>query len=212
MSKLVKATLIILMSLIFTISLVPTKPALAADVEAADVEAAKVEPRAVTSLQSGKVYKIRNKDTGKFLNVNYGIDANGTNVNQFTEDGSIEQKWRAVQNSDGSWKLYTMCSSNGYNRVLDVYRNSDGNYGTGSNIDIWAPNDPEVQNWTLAYQSHTGAFLIWLTSSDYRVLVASYGSGNGGGSGTSSTSEGNVFLHNGAYNPNVHMYWEFIEV
>lgn len=211
MSKLVKATLIILMSLIFTISLVPTKPALAADVEAADVEAAKVEPRAVTSLQSGKVYKIRNKDTGKFLNVNYGIDANGTNVNQFTEDGSIEQKWRAVQNSDGSWKLYTMCSSNGYNRVLDVYRNSDGNYGTGSNIDIWAPNDPEVQNWTLAYQNN-GAFLIWLTSSDYRVLVASYGSGNGGGSGTSSTSEGNVFLHNGAYNPNVHVYWEFIEV
>ncbi len=211
MSKLVKATLIILMSLIFTISLVPTKPALAADVEAADVEAAKVEPRAVTSLQSGKVYKIRNKDTGKFLNVNYGTDANGTNVNQFTEDGSIEQKWRAVQNSDGSWKLYTMCSSNGYNRVLDVYRNSDGNYGTGSNIDIWAPNDPEVQNWTLAYQNN-GAFLIWLTSSDYRVLVASYGSGNGGGSGTSSTSEGNVFLHNGAYNPNVHVYWEFIEV
>ena len=206
MSKLVKATLIILMSLIFTISLVPTKPALAAD-----VEAAKVEPRAVTSLQSGKVYKIRNKDTGKFLNVNYGTDANGTNVNQFTEDGSIEQKWRAVQNSDGSWKLYTMCSSNGYNRVLDVYRNSDGNYGTGSNIDIWAPNDPEVQNWTLAYQNN-GAFLIWLTSSDYRVLVASYGSGNGGGSGTSSTSEGNVFLHNGAYNPNVHVYWEFIEV
>lgn len=211
MSKLVKATLIILMSLIFTISLVPTKPALAADVEAADVEAAKVEPRAVTSLQSGKVYKIRNKDTGKFLNVNYETDANGTNVNQFTEDGSIEQKWRAVQNSDGSWKLYTMCSSNGYNRVLDVYRNSDGNYGTGSNIDIWAPNDPEVQNWTLAYQNN-GAFLIWLTSSDYRVLVASYGSGNGGGSGTSSTSEGNVFLHNGAYNPNVHVYWEFIEV
>lgn len=204
MSKLVKSTLIILMSLIMTISFIPTKPALAAN----------VEPRAVTSLQSGKVYKIRNKETGKYLNVNYGTDANGTNVTQFTGDGSIEQKWKAVQNSNGTWKFYAMCSSNGTNRVLDVMRtggSANGSISTGNNIDIWSPNDPEAQNWTLAYQNN-GAFIIWLAVSDYSMMIASYGTGNGSGSGTSSTSNGNVILGDGQYNPNRHPYWEFIEV
>lgn len=204
MSKLLKSTLIILMSLIFTISFIPTKPALAANAES----------RAVTSVQSGKVYRIRNKETGKYLNVNYGTDANGTNVTQFTGDGSIEQKWKAVRNSNGTWKFYAMCSSNGTNRVLDVIRDNgsaSGSITSGNNIDIWAPNDPEAQSWTLAYQNN-GAFIIWLASSDYSMMIASYGTGNGSGAGTSSTSNGNVILGDGQYNPNRHPYWEFIEV
>lgn len=204
MSKLVKSTLIILMSLLLTISFIPAKPALAAS----------VEPYAVTSLQSGKVYKIRNKETGKYLNVNYGTDANGTNVTQFTGDGSIEQKWKAVQNSNGTWKFYAMCSSNGTNRVLDVIRDngsSSGNISSGNNIDIWAPNDATAQNWTLAYQNN-GAFFIWLAASNYSLLIVSYGTGNGSGAGKSSTSNGNVFLSDGQYNSNRHPYWEFIEV
>lgn len=204
MSKLVKSTLIILMSLLLTISFIPAKPALAASVES----------RAVTSLQSGKVYRIRNKETGKYLNVNYGTDANGTNVTQFTGDGSIEQKWKAVQNSNGTWKFYAMCSSNGTNRVLDVIRDngsSSGNISSGNNIDIWAPNDATAQNWTLAYQNN-GAFLIWLAASDYSMLIVSYGTGNGSGDGKSSTSNGNVFLSDAQYNSNRHPYWEFIEV
>lgn len=206
MSKLVKSTLIILIGLVLIISFIPTKPILAVN----------IEQRAVTTLQNNTVYKIRNKETGKYLNVNYGTDANGTNVTQFTGDGSIEQKWKAVKNSDGSWKFYAMCSSNGNNRVLDVLRdNGSASQGIsyGNNIDIWAPNDAEAQNWIVVYQPAYGAFYIWLAVSDYNMLVASYGTGNGSGSGTSNTSNGNVFITD-IYNlnENQHFLWEFIEV
>ena len=35
-------------------------------------------------LVSGAVYYIKNKYSGKYLNVNFGTDANGTNVNQWS--------------------------------------------------------------------------------------------------------------------------------
>lgn len=41
-------------------------------------------------------YNLANKNSGKYLNVNYGTDANGTNVTQYTNDGSIEQKFAVV--------------------------------------------------------------------------------------------------------------------
>ena len=48
---------------------------------------------------------------------------NGTNVIQWTNDGSIEQKFRLVYNSRDSYKLHAMCSSKGSNRVVDIYKN-----------------------------------------------------------------------------------------
>lgn len=38
------------------------------------------------------VYRIRNAGSGKYLNLHYGVDANSTNVYQWTYDGSTEQK------------------------------------------------------------------------------------------------------------------------
>ena len=35
-----------------------------------------------SGLVSGGIYNIRNMDSGKYLNVHYGVDANGTNVYQ----------------------------------------------------------------------------------------------------------------------------------
>ena len=219
MSKLVKSTFILMTILALIISFMPINHVSAnaenvTDVENTSDDANDTGVKGVSSLQNNKVYKIKNVATGKYLNVNYGTDANGTNVTQFTGDGSIEQKWKAVY-SNGSWKFYAMCSSNGTNRVLDVLRDNgsaSGGISTGNNIDIWAPNDADAQSWTVSYQNN-GSFIIYLTVSDYSMMVCSYGSGNGSGSGTSSTSNGNVFIGSiYSYDSNIHPYWEFIEV
>lgn len=142
-----------------------------------------------SGLTNGSVYNLTNKASGKSLNVNYASDANGTNVNQYTKDGSTEQFFKLVYNaSSDSYKLYAMCSSSGGNRVIDVYRPIQ----VGSNVDIWTPNDDEAQNLIIINRGN-GYYSIHLSYNTNLALTA-YGTGNGGGSGTTSTSTGNVFM------------------
>ena len=61
---------------------------------------------------SGGIYNIRNIDSGKYLNVHYGVDANGTNVYQWSYDGSTEQKFKVVYfSSTDSYKIYAICQA-----------------------------------------------------------------------------------------------------
>lgn len=170
-----------------------------------------------SSLVSGAVYYIKNKNSGKYLNVNFGTDANGTNVNQWAFDGSIEQKWKVVQNENGTWKIYAMCSSNGTNRVLDALRTGGSASGTiqhGNNIDIWSPNDSEAQNWILWSPERDGYYYIALASASDPLVVTAYGTLNGSGAGTTSTSAGNVYLSRttGESSKINSQFWEFIRV
>ena len=99
--------------------------------------------RAQTSgIVNGGIYRIKNVASGKYMNVDYGIDANGTNIYQWTGDGSVEQKFRVVYSSStDSYMFYAMCSSNGTNRVLDVTRGSNPLI-SGQNIKLYDPTDP----------------------------------------------------------------------
>lgn len=144
-----------------------------------------------SGLISDSVYNITNKASGKSLNVNYGADTNGTNINQYTKDGSIEQFFKLVYNSSrDAYKLYAMCSSNGSNRVLDIYRPIQD----GANVDIWTPNDNDAQDLIIINRGN-GYYSIHLKYNS-NLALTSYGTGNGGGSGTTSTSPGNVFVTN----------------
>lgn len=145
------------------------------------------------------VYNIINRNSGKYLNVNYGTDANGTNVNQYTGDGSPEQKftlhwWKG----DGIYKIYPLCSDS---RALDVYRPLQNN----SNVDIWEDNDDDAQLWKIEKLSN-GYYVIRLAYNTSLALTA-YGTANGGGSGTSSTSAGNVFVS--TYTGAANQQWSF---
>ena len=142
-----------------------------------------------SGLTNGSIYNLTNKASGKSLNVNYGSDTNGTNVNQYTKDGSTEQFFKLVYNSSrDSYKLYAMCSSNGGNRVVDVYRPIQA----GANVDIWTPDDNDAQDLIITNRGN-GYYSIHLRYNT-NLALTSYGTGNGGGSGTTSTSTGNVFV------------------
>ena len=158
------------------------------------VEAMTRSENAVMSMLEPGIYLIKNKASGKYLNVNLGTDANGTNVIQWSYDGSIEQKWKVVE-VNGKYKLYAMCSSNGNNRVLDVLRENGSASGAikpGCNVDIWEPNDPDAQTWSIYEVYRAGQYVIDLQGLGLLLTVSD--NNNGSGVGTLPTSQGNVYI------------------
>lgn len=144
------------------------------------------------------LYNIKNRNSGKYLNVNYGTDADGTNVNQYTYDGSDEQKFTLDYMGDQTYKLYVFCSDT---RVLDVYRPLQNN----ANVDIWLDNDLDAQVWKIENLGN-GYYSIKLSYNTNLALTA-YGTSNGGGSGKGPTSAGNVFVS--TYTGAANQQWSF---
>lgn len=90
---------------------------------------------------NGTVYSLQNVNSQKFLNVHYGYDVNETNVYQWTRDYSIEQNFRLVIDPSGKFVTFkAMCSSNGYDKVLDIvkYGGYNGTVEDGCNVEIYS--------------------------------------------------------------------------
>lgn len=139
------------------------------------------------------VYNIFNKASGKCLNVNYGTDANGTNVTQYTPDGSLEQRFKLKANLRNSFNIYPMCSSSG--RVLDILRvngSSSGAIASGCNIDIWKSGDNDAQDFV--FQSESGGYFSIHPKAALNLAITTNGTSNGSGAGTSPTATGNVYV------------------
>ena len=79
-------------------------------------------------------------NSGKVLDVNGGVSANGTNVQQYDSNGTYAQKWIAVKNSDGS---YTFQSALAENAVLDVNGGSSAN---GTNVQLYTSNGTNAKS------------------------------------------------------------------
>lgn len=199
MKRILMQVLVILASLILIVSLILVNPVSAGNIE---------------NMQISGIFNIKNKASGKYLNVNLAQDANGTNVIQWTSDGSKEQKWRIdyTLGSDGyDYRLYAMCSSNGYNRVLDVLRtggSSSGAITSGCNVDIWTPGDADAQDWY--FEGRGDGWVYIRLRSNPNLVLTSYGTSNGSGAGKNSTSPGNVFVS--TYTGSDNQLWSLIEL
>lgn len=143
-------------------------------------------------LYDGGVYRIRNVATGLYLTVYNGTDANGTNVvQQPLNTSSNAQKWvLSFGILEGDY-LYPMCSGNGYGRVLDISRGSSS-LANGQNVQIWESNDPISQSWNI-YIGNTPMSFSFSPRNKTDIALCVYGNGSGS-TGTSSTSNGNVFM------------------
>ena len=162
-------------------------------------------------LNNGGVYNIINSGSGKYLNVNSGSTNNtdNVNVNQWAPDGTNEQQFKLEyrSGSDSYW-LRAMCSSNGTNRVVEVYRPSASVPAqSGNNVAVWTPSTQYDNDhyWKIVSVGNN-LFKIVLRSNT-NLALTSYGNGNGG-TGTSSTSAGNVFVatYTGS---NANQHWSF---
>ena len=150
------------------------------------------------------IYRLRNVGSGKYLNVHNGVDANTTNVYQWTADGTVEQNFRLEEKINGKYHIRAMCSSDGYNRVLDIVK-SGGVVASGCNVEIYNPTDPVAQEW-LFYDMGNGRYKI-VPASNTSVALTSYGTSNGTSSGQTSTSAGNVFVQ--TYTGSLNQLWVF---
>ncbi len=89
------------------------------------------------------LYTLKNYYSGLVIDVNGGMSANGTNIQQYEANGSEAQKWRIVQNEDGTVTFFSV--KNG--KTMDV---ACGKAADGSNVQIYAANGTAAQNWRLA--------------------------------------------------------------
>lgn len=136
------------------------------------------------NIVAGNTYTFENLETGKFLNLYAGNTTNGTNVCQYDEDGSDEQKW-TFRSDD---KLYTNTSTT---KCLDKYTVSGD--AKNRNADLWTNNDDANQKVEFI-TTNTDYVRIHLLGTSY-YLAASAGSSNG--ANTAARKEpgaaGNVF-------------------
>lgn len=151
------------------------------------------------NLSAGATYKVKNKATGRMLNV-YGAKIDQTNnVVQWTDDGSLEQQW-ILRNSDSTnlCLLYSKCQEG---IVLDAYCPVE----SGCNAGIWTDDEPQAQ--LLNITQFGDYYKITLHSIPCLALTA-IGDANGKLHGKYEFSEGNIYwsidTHQDA------QLWEFI--
>ena len=109
-----------------------------------------------STLFNGGMYAFQNYETGMFMAVQSGTDANDVNV--ITEWVPEDEITYELENrhyfkleyipSTGAYYLRAMCSSNGTNRVLDIHK-YNGYPDYGSNVQIYTPTDPLAQHWLI---------------------------------------------------------------
>ena len=71
-----------------------------------------------SEIESGKIYRIKNANSGLYLDVADGGSSNGTNVQQYTFNGSTAQKYKIVSAGDGYYKLLTGCSYTSHSNII----------------------------------------------------------------------------------------------
>lgn len=123
-----KRLMAVLMSLIFVLSTM--------GILGEQVHAAAVAP------ESGKIYYIKNKNSGMYLTVEGDSSANGANVCQKTGTGSLGQRWVLEKNANGSFRLHPATDMTGGVSLDVTYGNVEG----GTNIQIWENNGLSPQN------------------------------------------------------------------
>ncbi len=101
----------------------------------------------------GRVYYIREKVSGNYLDVRNSETANGTVVQLCTFFGFAAQKWKLIDGKDGYLQFEPLCSP-GYR--LDLNGKSDAE---GEKIQIYGNNNTDAQKWKL-YPNADGSFQI----------------------------------------------------
>lgn len=104
----------------------------------------------VTNLGNG-VYTIQNRNSGMMLDVYAASTASGTNVWQYTSNGSNAQKWSLTTSArSGYFTVKTVIANN----VLDVYGAANA---AGSNVWVYSPNNTAAQQWKFVSASSSAA-------------------------------------------------------
>lgn len=116
------------------------------------------------------IYRITCFESGKALDVNDAVMANGTNVQLYSSTGTFAQYWRVERVGEH----YTVSNSfSGY--ALDVYA---GGTTSGTNVQIYQPNGTSAQLWDFV-SNDDGSYSIVSAASGLALDVAAGNMSNG---------------------------------
>ncbi|WP_181438702.1 RICIN domain-containing protein [Paenibacillus sambharensis] len=91
-------------------------------------------------IDTSAYYKLKNRSSGKVMDVSEGALADSANVIQWTDNGGTNQHWQFVPTSEGHYKLVNRNSG----KVLDVYGRSTD---SGGDIVQYTDNGGTNQQW-----------------------------------------------------------------
>jgi len=113
--------------------------------------------------ESGKVYYLKNKNSGLYLTVENDSASAGANVIQSKGTGSRGQKWIVEQNSSGTYRLHPATDLSG-GSSLDVV---NGLSKDGTNIQIFPNNGYPAQNFNFVSADSKKGYYITTESSGF---------------------------------------------
>ena len=125
----------------------------------------------VKEVTDGKCYRIKNVNSGLYLDVEDGVDENNTNIQQYIGNGEDAQVFKAISMGNGYFKLVSQVGNR--NKVVDVAGNKSAN---GANILLY--QDKNAINQQFKFQHiENGKFKIYTrVSNDKSVIEVKDGS------------------------------------
>ncbi|WP_342481974.1 cellulase family glycosylhydrolase [Paenibacillus sp. FSL L8-0340] len=119
---------------------------------------------------SGAVYKLTAQHSGKNLDVAGGATSDGANVQQWTDNGNSQQKWKVIDVGSGAYKLIAESSG----KALDAA----GPAADGANVQQWTDNGAVTQKWAII-DAGSGYYKLISKSSGKALDVAGGSSADG---------------------------------
>lgn len=128
----------------------------------------------ITHTSSG-YYTIRVLNSGKYLDVYCSETANGTNISQYKNTDTDNQKWLVIPNTDGTYSFVSKCNG----KYIDL---NGGTIAKGTNVQCWNGNGSSAQKWNLVRQgvvSNDTYFIGNAADKSYRLEISGRSTENG---------------------------------
>lgn len=125
-------------------------------------------------ITNNKVYYIRNKHSGKYLDVTGAGTGNGTDAIQWHFTGATNQQWKTIYMGNGTYKLMAMNTTDKY---LEVEFNNNNN---GTILDIFG-GDYTEQYWYIMKNPSASSYRILSKCSNYTKGATVEGASSGDG-------------------------------
>ena len=118
----------------------------------------------------GRVYYIRQQRSGKYIDTQEG-DTTYSNIQQYTFNGSDDQKWKVEDAGEGYIKLVSQSGTK--SKLLDVL---NGWSADGTNIQLYPDHGHDAQKFKLKAVEGGGYQLLAKCSNDEKCVMVSAGS------------------------------------
>lgn len=122
-------------------------------------------------IESGSIYKLVSKHSGKVVEVNAAELQNGANVQQWSDFDNANQQWLVEWQNDGYYKLTNKLSG----KVLDVDATS---LDEAHNVQQWQDLGGDSQRWKIV-SLDDGSFKLLAKNSGFALDLNAWGTHNG---------------------------------